>query len=161
ESVVVAEYLKNYVPRQAILRGEVRPLVSVGVKAVQPAVGSKIDSARPVFGYRAHRVARKLSLFMRVIEKRRITRCRLPSYRNAFVAQANPQPAAAVQKNRTRVGFRQPCRGPNRRISAVAYPPHLFSRAQPQAARAVANHMHIGHPIIGIGWETLDGKGAV
>src|SRR5262249_6139481 len=109
EAVVVAEDRKNYVPRQAILRREVRPLIAVRVKAVQPAVRSKIDSARPVFCYGAHRVARQLPLFVRVIEKRRIVCRRLLGYRHSFVAQANPQPAAAVLKKRTRVGFRQPC----------------------------------------------------
>src|SRR5215470_12974885 len=54
-AVVVAEYFINDVSRQAIMRGEVRPLIAVWVKAVQPALGSKIDSASPIFRYGAHR----------------------------------------------------------------------------------------------------------
>src|SRR5262249_2592681 len=70
EAVVISEYLMNEVPRQAVLLGEMRPLVSVRVKAVQPTVGAEIESARPVFRYGTHRVARQLPLFGRVIEER-------------------------------------------------------------------------------------------
>src|SRR5215471_15422843 len=105
EAAVICEHLINGVTRQAVLRGEVRPLVAVRVKAVEPAVAPEIDSARSILGYRAHRVARQLPIFVRVIEKRWVVGHRLSGYRHAVVAQANPQPTAAVNKKRPRVGF--------------------------------------------------------
>src|SRR5262245_35913079 len=125
---------------QAVLAVVVAPKIPIHIELLQTSFRAQVHPAQVVLGNRPNCVADQ-ALFARVVDELRLLILWVFRHGNAVIPQANPQPAAAVNKQCARVDRRKPISGFETLDLAFPQAAQAQAAAKPQIANFVGNDL--------------------